>query len=226
MTDRERLAVSGATTIALAFAPADPHAASALVPNRLPVSEDAFVFVNQYVGAVASGAAQVDPFSVTHMGVGLDTTDRDGQTARWWTDYIVDSAAFFEYGRGRGLPVRRGSTRIERTGDSLVATTELAGNPLLRTVVRPDDRRTETLAGVACYVTACDGMYRSGRYPYSAQAHPLRDRVLVEWLDQGHRSYSLRPSSPVRPTFAYYAPAMAFEFPGREQLRSFEAGPS
>src|SRR5262245_61921941 len=118
----------------LVWLPADPDAASALVPGELQAAPGSPVFMNQYVvddaNQTSNGASPegFGAYSLTYLGVdlaGLDT--EDGTPARWWTHYFDSSPNMIRYASEHGVPATGGESDLVLEDGVLVATTRLEG---------------------------------------------------------------------------------------------------
>lgn len=215
--------ITSARMLYLVWLPADPDAVAALVPPGLEPAADRAVYLNQYVvddAAQASGGAHPDGFgaySLTYLGADLAGLDTEaGVPARWWTHYFDSSENMIAYARAHGVPATGGRTTLELEEGLLVATTEIDGRPVIRTTSRVGGFGTQRSTGQLRYVTSVDGTLTSGRYPFVADLSDGFEPVTVEFLDEGHDVWSLRPADPLTVTFGFYSPAISFCYPGGE----------
>ncbi len=215
--------IVGARMVYLVWVPADPAAAGALVPDELTAAEGAPVYINQYVvddAAQTSNAASPEGFgaySLTYLGVelaGLDT--EDGQPGRWWTHYLNSSPNMIRYAAEHGVPAGAGRTALELDGGTLVATTFVDDAPIIRTTARVEIGSPVRANGQLRYLTRVGGQLMSGRYPFVADLAETFEITAVEFLDQAHATYALRPREPLEVTFGFYSPSISFCYPGGE----------
>jgi len=215
--------IVGARMLYIVWLPADPAAAAALAPEELTAAEGAPVFINQYVvddAAQTSNAASSEGFgaySLTYLGVelaGLDT--EDGTPGRWWTHYLNSSPNMIRYAAEHGVPAGAGLTALELDGGTLVATTFVDDAPIVRTTARVDIGSPVRANGQLRYLTRVVGQLMSGRYPFVADLAEAFEMTAVEFLDQAHTTYALRPREPLEVTFGFYSPSISFCYPGGE----------
>ena len=208
----------------LVWIPADPEAVARLVPEGLVPRSDGAVYMNQYIVPDAmqtsNGAEAVDPFgeySLTYLGADLAGLDTEaGVPARWWTHYFNSSEPMIRYAAERGLPAGSGRTTLEVTNDSVVATTFVDDQALIRTTARIDASEPARTTGQLRYITAVDGDYVSGRYPFVADLAGGFTVTSLEFLDPDHEIYVFRPADPLNVTFGFYSPSITFCYPGGE----------
>ena len=74
------------------------------------------------------------------------------------------------------------------------------------------------------YITQVGGGLVSGRYPFVMQRAETFAVESVEFLDETHPVYALRPADPLTITFGFYSPAISFCYPGGEGPLGSEAG--
>jgi hypothetical protein len=215
----------------LVWLSADPDAVARLVPDGLEPAADGAVFLNQYVvgdAEQASGGAHPEGFgaySLTYLGAdlaGLDT--EDGVPARWWTHYFNSSPNMIAYALAHGVPASSGRTTLDLEGGLLVATTEVDGQPLIRTTSRVGAGIGERATGQLRYLTSVDGTFVSGRYPFVGDLADGFEPVTVEFLDDTHPVSALRPADPLTVTFGFYSPSVSFCYPGGEGPLGSEHG--
>jgi hypothetical protein len=216
--------IVGARMLYLVWAPADPAAAEALVPEELQAAPGAPVFMNQYVvddAGQTSGAASEHGFGaygLTYLGVdlaGLDT--EDGTPGRWWTHYFDSSETMIRYAAAHGVPAGSGETQLELAGSRLVATTVLDGEPAIRTTARVELGTPGRGTGQLRYLTRVDGQLVSGRYPFVMDTAETFEVESVEFPGGGPESLAaLRPVDPLQVTFGFYSPSISFCYPGGE----------
>jgi hypothetical protein len=224
--------IVGARMLYLVWAPADAEAAATLVPDELDAASGSPVFLNQYVVDEAeqtSSAAADDGFgaySLTYLGVdvaGLDT--EDGTPARWWTHYFDSSPNMIRYATAHGVPAGEGETELEVNGETLVATTRLDGEEVIRTTARVALGTLQRSTGQLRYLTRVGGALVSGRYPFVMDAAETLEVESVEFLGGGPQSLdALRPADPLRITFGFYSPSITFCYPGGEGPLGSEYG--
>ena len=215
--------ISGARMLYLVWAPADPEAAAAHLPDELRPAEGAPVFLNQYVvdeATQTSSAASSEGFgaySLTYLGVDLADLDlEDGTPGRWWTHYLNSSPSMIRYAAERGVPAGPGRTTLDLDAGTLTATTLVGDTPVIRTSARVDVGSPVRATGQLRYVTRVDGGLVSGRYPYVADLAESFEVTALEFLDPGHPAYALRPAEPLNVTFGFYSPSISFCYPGGE----------
>jgi hypothetical protein len=215
----------------LVWLPADPAAAAAFLPSELEAAPGSPVYLNQYVVDDASQTSNADDpegfgaYSLTYLGVDLAGLDTEaGVPGRFWTHYWNSSPSMIAYALARGLPATGGETVLELDGDTLVATSSVAGTPLIRTTCRVVVGTTQRATGQLRYVTRVGGKLASGRYPFVANLAETFEVRSVEFLDASHDVYALRPAEPLAVTFGFYSPAISFCYPGGEGPLGSEAG--
>jgi hypothetical protein len=203
--------------------PADPGAASALVPEELSAAEGSPVFMNQYVvddAGQTSNADEADGFgaySLTYLGVDLAGLDTEaGTPARWWTHYFDSSQAMIRYAAGHGVPASSGETTLELERETLVATSFVDGRPVIRTIAQVELGTPQHATGQLRYVTRVGGELVSGRYPFVMESAERFEVTAIEFLDVEHPVSVLRPAEPLQVTFGFYSPAISFCYPGGE----------
>jgi hypothetical protein len=223
--------IVGARMLYIVWKPADPEAASALVPDELEAAPGSPVFMNQYVvddGSQVSNAASAEPFgaySLTYLGVelaGLDT--EEGQPGRWWTHYFDSSQNMIRYAAAHGVPASAGETELVLAGGRLVATTRLGGEEAIRTAARVEIGTTARGAGQLRYLTRLDGQLLSGRYPFVVDTAETFEVESVELLGGDASLSALRPAEPLEITFGFYSPSISFCYPGGEGPLGSEHG--
>jgi hypothetical protein len=197
--------------------PADPDAVAALVPQGLQPAERRDVFMNQYVVDSEDQTSGFGAYSLTYIGPDLSGVDAPGGEipGRWWTHYFNSNAGMREYVQERGVPATPGSTTIEIDRDTLVATTESDGVPVIRTTARvgspgPVGR------GQLRYITDIGSRRVSGVYPFVATMVDPFEVLSLEFLAPDHSVYALRPADPLEVTWGFYSPAASFCYPGGE----------
>jgi hypothetical protein len=203
--------------------PADPGAASALVPQELSAAEGSPVFMNQYVvddAGQTSNADEADGFgaySLTYLGVDLAGLDTEaGTPARWWTHYFDSSQAMIRYAAEHGVPASSGETTLELEGGTLVATSFVDARPVIRTIAQVDLGTPQHATGQLRYVTRVGDELMSGRYPFVMDSAERFEVTAIEFLDVEHPVSVLRPADPLQVTFGFYSPAISFCYPGGE----------
>lgn len=201
--------------------PEDPSAVKFLVPNRFTPNYRGAVFMNQYVVDTDEQTSGFGAYSLTYLGADLQNLDAPGgiNPGRWWTHYFNSSSRVIEYVLERGVPATPGRTTLTLNGDTLIATTESNGVPIIRTTAKVGN----TIAGVARgqlrYITKKPyGSYTSGVYPYIAETVTPWEIVSLEFLQPSHPVYALRPKQPLEITFGFYAPRSSFCYPGGEEV--------
>ncbi|MFF0243614.1 hypothetical protein ACWDTT_03525 [Streptosporangium sandarakinum] len=200
------------------WVPADPDAVAALVPDGLKPMANRQVFMNQYVVDRPEQTSGFGAYSLTYIGPDLeDAYAPDGVTpGRWWTHYFNSSEVVREYAVARGAPATPGRTTIEIDGDTLVATTEADGVPVIRTTARVGRTGTAVNRGQLRYVTEVDGRRISGNYPFVAEPVDPFEVVSLEFLEPGHPVHALRPADPLQIVWGFYSPRSSFAYPGGE----------
>jgi hypothetical protein len=224
--------ITAARMLYAVWLPADPAAAAELVPDGLTPREGAPVFMNQYVvddAAQTSSAGDPDGFgaySLTYLGVDLAGLDTEaGTPARWWTHYLDSSPSMISYALARGVPATAGRTELELSGTRLVATTwGEDGQDLIRTTAHVELGTSYTGNGQLRYITRVGDALVSGRYPFVLQGAETFEVESIEFLDEAHPAYALRPADPLTITFGFYSPAISFCYPGGEGPLGSEAG--
>ncbi|MCM0676196.1 acetoacetate decarboxylase family protein [Micromonospora phytophila] len=208
--------VVNSRTLYFSWLPADPDAVAALVPAGLTPRRDRQVFLNQYVVDDESQTSGFGAYSLTYLGVSLNGVDAPGgqNPGGWWTHYVTSSERVRAYAAARGAPAVRGQTRITSRAGTLVAETEVDGEPLIRARCQVGETGQVISSGHHRYFTARDGQLLSSVYPYVAE--PVTPFVIeaVEFLDPGHPTYALRPENPLTIGFGFYSPRASFAYPG------------
>ncbi|MFC7484945.1 hypothetical protein ACFQX7_39720 [Luedemannella flava] len=187
--------------------PADPDAVAKLVPDGLTPIANKQIFMNQYVVDRPEQTSGFGAYSLTYIGADLDLFAPDGVTpGRWWTHYFNSSPVVRGYASQRGVPATPGSTTIEIDGTTLVATTESDGVPVIRTTARVGAVSSTTSRGQLRYLTASNGSFLSGNYPFIAEPVDDFEVVSLEFLEPDHPVYALRPTDPLEVTWGFYTP--------------------
>ncbi|MDC0717363.1 hypothetical protein [Nannocystis bainbridge] len=197
--------------------PADPGACRDLLPPALRPAPNGAVYMNQYVVDSAEQSVNFGAYTLTYLGLDLDSFAPDGVTpARFFTHYFNSSSIVRAYVSERGVPASPGSTELELHAHTLTATTSIAGKPLIRTRAKVSKKIGTTVAGHLKYVTRIGDRLVGGNYPYIGE---LVDEFVVqsiEFLDKTHPVYALRPASPLQvlPAASFYSPRDSFVYPG------------
>jgi hypothetical protein len=200
--------------------PADPRACAALLPPALRPSASGAVYMNQYVVDSAEQTTGFGAYSLTYLGLDLDSFAPDGVTpARFFTQYFNSSEIVRTYASERGVPASAGSTELDLHGRTLTATTVVDGRPLIRTRVTVGPRIAVTVSGHLKYVTRVGDRLVGGNYPYIGELAEDFNVESIEFLDPGHPVYALRPASPLQivPGACFYSPRDSFVYPGGEE---------
>lgn len=113
-----------------------------------------------------------------------------------------------------GAPVMAGTTRLEREGDVLTATTLLKDKPIIRTRTRVSSTYDRIISGQFRIISQVGRKFMSGRYPAIAQCADTATVLSVEFLNPRHPVYALRPKEPLEIEFCYYSPDITFAYPG------------
>ena len=215
--------ITDARMLYLVWKPEDEVAAATLVPEGLTPIEGSLCYMNQYVvddEAQISSAGEPNTFgdySLTYLGVDLAGLDTDaGVPARWWTHYMNSSEAMNRYAAAHGVPISAGSTTLELTDETLVATTFINDQPLIRTTCHVKLGNTTHGGGQLRYITRVADDFVSGRYPFVADYAEEFEVTALEFLDPWHPTFDLRPADPLEVTFGFYSPAISFCYPGGE----------
>ncbi|GAB2458515.1 hypothetical protein GCM10027082_06330 [Comamonas humi] len=215
--------IANARMLYLSWVPEDTAAAKQLVPTGLTPEERGVVFMNQYIvdNAEQTSSAglpgQFGAYSLTYLGIDLQHLDaQPGTPGRWWTHYLNSSSDMAGYALDRGVPATAGETTLHLGGDQLVATTFVAGKPVIRTTCTTRFGKGIHAGGQLRYITKVDGELVSGRYPFVMKAAEQFQVNKLEFLDASHPVYALRPKSPLEVTFGFYSPDITFCYPGGE----------
>jgi hypothetical protein len=211
--------ITGARMLYLVWLPAEPDAVAGLVPDGLTPRDDRACYLNQYV---VESPAQVSndefgPYSLTYLGVDLAGLDTEARTpARWWTHYLNSSEPMIRYAAARGVPATSGRTTLHLEGGTLVATSFANGAAIIRTTAGVDVGDSVRATGQLRYITRVEGRLTSGRYPFVADLAESFEVESLEFVDESHPVYALRPANPLTVTFGFYSPAISFCYPGGE----------
>jgi hypothetical protein len=201
--------------------PADPDACARLLPHALKPAPNRAVYMNQYVVDSAEQTTGFGAYSLTYLGLNVaEHLAPDGVTpARFFTHYFNSSKVMRAYVRERGVPATPGSTTLELDGGTLVATTYVDGNAIIRTRAAVGDDAAVVAAGHLRYITRVKDRLVSGLYPYIGELAGPFKVISIEFLDPGHPVYALRPKSPLEvvPESCFYAPRDSFVYPGGEE---------
>ena len=203
--------------------PADPAAVRAMVPEGLTALENGQVFMNQYVVDDENQTNGFGDYSLTYIGPDLEGAYApDGETpGRWWTHYFNSNATMRDYAAERGVPATPGTTTLEISGDTLVATTASDGVPVIRSTVKVGSTADGLVArGQLHYITDVQGDLTSGIYPYIAEPVDAFEVVSLEFLAPDHSVYALRPADPLEIVWGFYSPRASFAYPGGEKVHS------
>lgn len=200
--------------------PADPAAAAALLPPGVEPAPNRAVYMNQYVVDTAEQTSGFGAYSLTYLGLDLaGHTAPDGVTpARFFTNYFNSSEVMRNYVLERGVPATPGSTTVEITGESLVATTSVDGVPILRTQAKVGSNIAAVARGHLTYVTKVGGKLIAGNYAYIGEIADPFELVNIEFLAKDHPVYALRPERPLQAVtdWCWFAPRDSFVYPGGE----------
>ncbi len=202
--------------------PADPAAVVALAPDGLSAMENGQVFMNQYVVDSEDQTNGFGAYSLTYIGPDLEGRPApDGETpGRWWTHYFNSNADMRAYASERGVPASSGKTTIEISGDTLVATTESDGVPVIRTTAKVGSPGSIVARGQLHYITQVGSDMVSGIYPYIADLVDPFEVTKLEFLEPDHSVYALRPADPLQFVWGFYSPTASFAYPGGEEVIS------
>jgi hypothetical protein len=198
------------------YVPADPEAVAALLPERLRPLDNRQALLNQYVVETDEQTSGFGAFELSYAGPNAAGHDVGGLPASWVSQYLNSNPRMRVYASERGLPATEGRTRLERDGDRVMATTEVADTPVVRTVARVGDG-TGVLRGQVAYITEIGGALVLGRYPYVAEVADPIEILSIEFLEPSHPIYALRPAQPLEIVLALYATRMSFCYPGGEE---------
>lgn len=198
--------------------PEDPDALTRYLPSSLRPIANKQLFMNQYVVDAPEQTSGFGAYSLTYMGLDLDRTAPDGETpSRWWTHYFNSAPAMREYARERGVPATPGSTALELSGDTLVATTYSEDTPIIRSTAKVG-KPGVTVSGQLSYITDVGGKLVDGIYPWIATLVDGWEVTSLEFLEPNHSVYALRPASPLQVTWGFYSPNASFCYPGGEHV--------
>jgi hypothetical protein len=223
--------ITNARMLYAVWLPADPEAVAALAPEGLAPAEGSPVYINQYVvdaAAQTSSAASADGFgaySLTYLGVELAGLDTEaGVPGRWWTHYFNSSPNMIRYAAAQGVPATSGDTDLALGGGTLVATSSVGGEPVIRTTARVELGTLQRAVGQLRYITRGAEGLLSGRYPFVADLAQTFEVQSVEFLAPGHDVHRLRPADPLAITFGFYSPSITFCYPGGQGPLGSEHG--
>jgi hypothetical protein len=224
MTERSKLAapqlVVNSRMLYTSWIPADPKALRALLPPALRPAPSGAVYMNQYVVDSAEQTTGFGAYSLTYLGLDLDSFAPDGATpARFFTHYLNSSEVVRAYAAVRGVPVGEGSTTLELHAHTLTATTMVEGKPVIRTRAKVGRKVAATVTGHLKYVTRVGDRLVGGNYPYIGELADDFEVLSIEMLDPDHPVYALRPASPLQVVVGscFYAPRDSFVYPGGEE---------
>ncbi len=218
------------------WVPADPEAAAALLPKRLKPAANQAIYMNQYVVDSENQTSGFGAYSLTYLGLDLgNVMAPDGVTpGRFFTNYFNSSQIMREYVLERGVPATPGTTTVEVDGDRLTATTSVEGRPIIRTQARVGSEIGVVARGHLTYVTRLPrrpGHERdekkgghgretlvAGNYAYIGDLVTPFELLSVEFLDQSHPLWAIRPAKPFEPVTGscWFAPRDSFVYPGGE----------
>jgi len=117
---------------------------------------------------------------------------------------------------GAWSPRRCRRDTLEVDDNVLMATTQVSGDPIIRTKAWVAIGAPLRATGQLRYLTRAEGALMSGRYPFVADLAETSQVQEIEFLDPGHPVASLRPAEPLRVTFGFYSPWISFCYPGGE----------
>jgi hypothetical protein len=204
--------ITGARMLYLVWIPEDHSAVAALVPKELSPEAQRSVFMNQYIVDTTEQTSSVGlpgafgPYSLTYLGADLEGLDaQPGTPGRWWTHYFNSSSNMIAYAQQRGVPAGAGETTLHLSGDQLVATTILAGAPVIRTTCTVKVGTGQRASGQLRYITRVSGQLVSGRYPFVMKSADQFHVDKLEFLDRSHPTYDLRPKTALEVTFGFYS---------------------
>jgi hypothetical protein len=201
--------------------PEDPDAVKSLVPNRFTPNSRGAVFMNQYVVDTDEQTSGFGAYSLTYLGADLEKLDAPGgvNPGRWWSHYFNSSSTLIKYVLERGVPATPGRTTVSLNDDTLIATTESNGTPIIRTTAKVGNTIASVARGQLRYITKkTDGSFSSGVYPYVSEIVTPWQILALEFLQPSHPVYALRPKLPLEITFGFYAPRSSFCYPGGEEV--------
>lgn len=197
--------------------PADPEAAAALLPEGGP-SPAGSVYMNQYVVDTDEQTSGFGAYSLTYLGLDIaGMTEPAGIVpARYMLFYFNSSERMREYTiREYDLPAVPGSTTLEESGGTVVATTSLDGDPVIRTEATFGPNVMMVARGQLTYVRQKEGRFMAGNFPYIGDLMENLQFRSIEFLDPSHPLYALRPKDPLEiVATSYYAPRDSFVYPG------------
>lgn len=211
--------VTNSRMLYTSWIPEDPRALAALLPAALRPAGNGAVYMNQYVVDSPEQTTGFGAYSLTYLGLDLDSFAPDGATpARFFTHYFNSSEVVRAYAGARGVPVSPGRTELELHGRTLTATTFVDDRAILRTRAHVGPKIAMTVAGHLKYVTVVDGRLVGGNYPYIGELADDFAVQSIEFLAPDHPVYALRPASPLQvvPGSCFYSPRDSFVYPGGE----------
>lgn len=212
--------VTNSRMLYTSWIPADPLACATLLPRALRPAASGAVYMNQYVVDSAEQTTGFGAYSLTYLGLDLETFAPDGATpARFFTHYFNSSEVVRTYAGERGVPASPGSTELELHGRTLTATTLVDGRPLIRTRAHVGPKIAMTVAGHLRYITRVGDRIVGGNYPYIGELAEDFAVESIEFLDPDHPVYMLRPESPLQVVLgsSFYSPRDSFVYPGGEE---------
>jgi len=209
------------------WVPADPDAVRRLLPRELRPQPNCQVFMNQYEVDRDEQTSHLGAYTLTYVGVdvrGLDVSEV--VPARWWTHYWTSNPEMGEYAAKTGAPTRpEGHTVLELKNDVLVATTFDKGRAIIRTTATVGPEGDDYVRSHLRYITKVGSSVYSGRYPAIGRCARDLKFTKLEFLDNSHDVYALRPKDPLEVVWGFYFTKAAFCYPGGfEPLTSDELG--
>ena len=200
--------------------PADPKAASKLLPKGLVPAENRAIYMNQYVVDSAEQTSGFGAYSLTYLGLDLgNVTAPDGVTpGRFFTNYFNSSEVMRQYVLERGVPATPGSTTVEVHGEELEATTSVEGVPIIRSRARVGTTIGVVARGHLTYVTRLKNKLLAGNYAYIGELVDPFELRSVEFLAKDHPIWAIRPAQPLQVVTgsSWFAPRDSFVYPGGE----------
>ncbi|MGI9538578.1 MAG: hypothetical protein ACR2N6_00340 [Miltoncostaeaceae bacterium] len=199
------------------WTPADPAAAAALLPDGVPMAGP--VYMNQYVVKTDDQTSGFGAYSLTYLGLDIEgMMDPEGVLpGRYMLFYFNSNEVMREYTiREYDLPAEPGETALDIDEYSVAATTTVGGSDLIRTEAAIGSGIAMVARGQLTYVREKGGKFMAGNFPYIADMADGFEVRSVDFRDQSHPCWALRPAEPlqIETAVSFYSPDDSFVYPG------------